>query len=160
MQTSQIITASAVTAVALTLAYALYFDHRRRHDADFRKSLARERRKHARAQKAEVEAEVENQKSQLRAAVMAANEEGYPEGVEEREAYFMNEVAMGESLLSLGETKAVDAALCFYKALKVYPDPPNLIGIYEKTVPKHVLDILGQAIALGDSSILSSEPIE
>ncbi|KAF3915218.1 hypothetical protein ABW20_dc0108524 [Dactylellina cionopaga] len=143
----------------LSLAYAIYFDHRRRHDPEFRKSLARERRKHARAQKAEAEAEVEKQKSQLRAAVAAANEEGYPSGVEEREAYFMNEVAMGEALLQQGEARAVEAALCFYKALRVYPDPPNLLGIYEKTVPKNVLDILGQAITLGDSGMLG-EPIE
>ncbi|EWC47908.1 hypothetical protein DRE_02790 [Drechslerella stenobrocha 248] len=159
MQTSQILTASAVTAVALTLAYAVYFDHRRRHDPEFRRSLARERRKHAKAQKAVKEAEAENERAQLRAAVAAANEEGYPSGVEEREAYFMNEVARGEQLLQHGESKAAEAALCFYKALRVYPDPPNLIQIYEKTVPKHVLDILGQAIALGDTSVLG-EPIE
>ncbi|EPS40023.1 hypothetical protein H072_6137 [Dactylellina haptotyla CBS 200.50] len=159
MQTSQIITASAVTAVALTLAYAIYFDHRRRHDPEFRKSLARERRKHAKTQKAEAEAEVENQKSHLRSAVAAINEEGFPSGVEERESYFMTEVALGEQLLSQGESKAVEAALCFYKALRVYPDPQNLLGIYDKTVPKNVLDILGQAIILGDSSMLA-EPIE
>ncbi|KAF3912352.1 hypothetical protein AA313_de0206696 [Arthrobotrys entomopaga] len=141
------------------IAYAAYFDHRRRHDPEFRKSLARERRKHAKAQKAEQEAEIENQKSQLRDAVAAINEEGFPSGVEEREVYFMNEVALGEQLLSQGEGKAVDAALCFYKALRVYPDPANLLGIYEKTVPKNVLDILGKAIHLEDASILN-EPIE
>lgn len=30
----------------------------------------------------------------------------------------------------------VEAALCFYKALKVYPQPSDLITIYDKTVPK------------------------
>ncbi|KAF3936281.1 hypothetical protein ABW19_dt0207125 [Dactylella cylindrospora] len=155
MQASQIITASAVTAVALTLAYAIYFDHRRRHDPEFRKQLARERRRHAKAQKAAIEAESENQKAQLREAVQRANEEGYPTDVEERETYFMNEVAMGEQLLAGGESKAVDAALCFYKALRVYPDPKNLVGIYEKTVPKNVLDILAQAIAFGGSGLFS-----
>jgi hypothetical protein len=30
----------------------------------------------------------------------------------------------------------VEAALCFYKALKVYPTPSDLISIYDKTVPK------------------------
>lgn len=33
-------------------------------------------------------------------------------------------------------TKTVDAALAFYKALKVYPQPGDLIGIYDKTVEK------------------------
>lgn len=35
-----------------------------------------------------------------------------------------------------GPEKALDAALCFYKALKVYPQPKDLISIYDKTVPK------------------------
>lgn len=30
----------------------------------------------------------------------------------------------------------LDAALCFYKALKVYPNPGELVTIYDKTVPK------------------------
>jgi import receptor subunit TOM20 len=30
----------------------------------------------------------------------------------------------------------MDAALCFYRALKVYPQPRELITIYDKTVPK------------------------
>jgi hypothetical protein len=33
-------------------------------------------------------------------------------------------------------TDNVEAALCFYKALKVYPQPSDLITIYDKTVPK------------------------
>ena len=41
----------------------------------------------------------------------------------------------------------VDTALCFYKALKVYPQPSDLINIYDKTVPKPVLDILAEMIA-------------
>ena len=46
----------------------------------------------------------------------------------------------------------VEAALCFYKALKVYPQPGDLISIYDKTVAKPVLDILAEMVAL-DSSI-------
>jgi len=33
-------------------------------------------------------------------------------------------------------TKIVEAALAFYKALKVYPTPNDLINIYDKTVAK------------------------
>ena len=63
----------------------------------------------------------------------------------------------------------VEAALCFYRALKVYPNPRELINIYDKTVPKvralqyhcnraftnitqPVLDILAEMIAV-DTSI-------
>merc|ERR1712225_58091 len=69
-----------------------------------------------------------------------------PSDVEEREAYFMQEVAQGEGLAGAG-TDNVEAALCFYKALKVYPTPSDLITIYDKTVPKAVLDILAEMIA-------------
>jgi len=41
----------------------------------------------------------------------------------------------------------VGAALCFYKGLKVYPEPNSLIGIYDNTVPKDVLEILAQMVA-------------
>lgn len=73
----------------------------------------------------------------------------------------------------------MDAALCFYKALKVYPQPRELISIYDKTVPKvcrdphsfcwpvahtltttqPILDILAEMIAV-DSSISVTEPVE
>jgi hypothetical protein len=36
----------------------------------------------------------------------------------------------------------LEAALAFYKALKVYPQPKDLISIYDKTVPKECLEIL------------------
>ena|ERR1700736_5595212 len=73
------------------------------------------------------------------------------------------------SSLTVSGSDNVEAALCFYKALKVYPTPSDLIGIYDKTVPKvrflcrqrcsiadpyeqPVLDILAEMIAV-DSSL-------
>lgn len=41
----------------------------------------------------------------------------------------------GQSLTQAG-SDPVDAALSFYQALKVYPQPRELINIYDKTVPK------------------------
>lgn len=41
----------------------------------------------------------------------------------------------------------IAAALCFYKGLKVYPEPKALIGIYENTVPENVLKLLAQMVA-------------
>jgi hypothetical protein len=61
-------------------------------------------------------------------------------------------------MLSLSGSDQVEAALCFYKALKVYPQPRDLISIYDKTVPKPVLDILAEMIA-SDPSI-SVGPLE
>jgi mitochondrial import receptor subunit TOM20 len=41
----------------------------------------------------------------------------------------------------------VGAALCFYKGLKVYPEPSSLIQIYDNTVPKDILEILAIMVA-------------
>lgn len=45
-------------------------------------------------------------------------------------------------------TDQIEAALAFYKALKVYPQPKDLISIYDKTVPKEVLEILAEMVAM------------
>lgn len=117
------------------IGYALYFDHKRRSDPEFRKYLKKQHKKiqkevHESSKQAE-----EQQKQKIRAVVDEANEEGFPRDPEETEAYFMQEVARGEGMCQDG-SDPVDAALCFYKALKVYPQPRELISIYDKTVPK------------------------
>ncbi|KAH9874618.1 hypothetical protein IAQ61_003808 [Plenodomus lingam] len=116
----------AGTAATGFLAYAVYFDHKRRNDPEFRKQLKRESKRTQRAAKEEAEHQGAEQKKAIREAVERANEEGFPNDPEEVEAYFMQEVAKGEGM----------AALCFYRALKVYPNPRELINIYDKTVPK------------------------
>lgn len=44
----------------------------------------------------------------------------------------------------------IETALCFYRALKVYPNPRELINIYDKTVPKVGLCRFGQTILYAD----------
>ncbi|KXT01802.1 hypothetical protein AC578_2021 [Pseudocercospora eumusae] len=148
------ITTIAVAAAGLVtagaLVYAVYFDHRRRSDPEFRKYL---KKQHKKVHKSNVEASkaAENaQKQKIRAVVDEANEHGFPRDPEDVEAYFMQEVARGESMCTDG-SDPVDAALCFYKALKVYPSPRELISIYDKTVPKPILDILAEMIAVDPS---------
>lgn len=153
------------------IAYAVYFDHKRRTDPEFRKSLKRESRRQARAAREEAEAQGAQQKEAIKRVVADAMEEGFPTDVEEKEEFFMTEVARGERLcqgsklhkptayirpilmmMLLQGSDQIEAALCFYKALKVYPQPRDLISIYDKTVPKPVLDILAEMIA-SDPSI-------
>ena len=80
------------------LGYAVYFDHKRRNDPEFRKALKKESRREARAAKEQEEAEGEQQKEAIKAAVNQAKEEGFPTDVEDKEAFFMNEVGHGEVL--------------------------------------------------------------
>ena len=154
------------------LAYAVYFDHKRQTDPEFRKALKRESRREARIARTNAEAQGAQQKESIKTAVAAAKEEGFPTDVEDKEAFFMSEVARGETLCQDGtfplstikptqhyrasltkhaDSNQVEAALCFYKALKVYPQPSDLISIYDKTVPKPVLDILAEMIATDPS---------
>ncbi|KAI9770578.1 MAG: hypothetical protein M1840_003168 [Geoglossum simile] len=152
MKTSTVVALSVGTVATGLLAYAIYFDHRRRNDPNFRKSLRREHRRQAKAAKEETEAHGVLQREAIKAAMAEAKEEGFPTDAEEKETFFMSEVSRGEQLCQEGPELAVEAALCFYKALKVYPQPRSLISIYDNTVPKPVLDILAEMIA-SDPSI-------
>ncbi len=87
-------------------AYAVYFDHKRRSDPEFRKALKRESRREARAAKEEAEAQGVQQKQAIEYAVREAREEGFPTDVEDKEAYFMNEVGQGEVLCQDGTFRA------------------------------------------------------
>jgi len=78
--------------------YAVYFDNKRRSDPEFRKALKRESRKEARAAKEQADAQGQEQKQAIKNAVEEAKEEGFPTDVEDKEAYFMNEVGQGEVL--------------------------------------------------------------
>lgn len=77
---------------------AVYFDYKRRTDPNFRKSIKREKKRLVKAQKAEAEAANAQQRLEIQQAVRQAQVDGFPTDVEEKEAYFMNEVARGEGL--------------------------------------------------------------
>lgn len=53
-------------------------------------------------------------------------------------------------------TDNIEAAIAFYKALKVYPQPRDLIAIYDKTVPKEVLEIFAEMVAMDSELKLGS----
>lgn len=150
VSTLTIVTASVAATVGGFLAYAVYFDHRRRTDPNFRKELKRESRRQARAAREKAEADKIRSREMIKEAVRAAQAEGFPRDVESKEAYFMEEVSRGE-MMSQGGTDHLEAALCFYRALKVYPQPEDLVKIYDQTVPKPVLDILSEMVAMDAS---------
>ncbi|CAJ2513523.1 Uu.00g016420.m01.CDS01 [Anthostomella pinea] len=178
VQTGTVATISVATVATGLLAYAVYFDRERRADPNFRRNLRREERRQQRVEKEEAVAHIKQKRKDIQRAVDAATEEGYPTGVNEKEAYFMEYVQKGESAwcmvreaiqpcdqtMSSGTWKqkehgqgltriitpastTLEAALAFYKALKVYPTPGDLISIYDKTVDKRVLDVLAEMIA-------------
>ncbi|KAK4081855.1 hypothetical protein Purlil1_11542 [Purpureocillium lilacinum] len=149
--------AHVTEANTATAAYVAWFDYRRRSQADFRRNLRRNERRQARAEKEEAEASTRRQRDAIKLKVDEAKEEGFPAGVEEREAYFNEQVMSGE-MLSSDPSKAVESALAFYKGLKVYPAPGDLIKIYDSTVPKPILDILAEMIAYDSSLDIRARP--
>jgi len=80
------------------LAYAVYFDYKRRNDPVFRRALKRDSKKEAKVAKVEAEESGKQQRRQIHELVDEANEEGYPAGAEEKEALFMQEVSQGENM--------------------------------------------------------------
>ena len=102
VKTSTVVAACLGTFITGVIAYAAYFDHRRRTDPEFRKSLKRESQKQARAAKEEAEAEGIKQRKAIHQAVDDANKEGFPKSTEEVEAYFMQELGQGEGLAQDG----------------------------------------------------------
>lgn len=81
---------------------AVYFDYKRRNDANFRKALRRDKKKHQSAQKHQEAAANAAQRQQVAGALKQVAEEGFPTDAEEREGYFMNELAQGELLCQEG----------------------------------------------------------
>lgn len=113
----------------------MYFDHRRRSDPGFRRELKRQHKKLSKQSEESARAAEVAQKQRIRALVNETIEAGFERDPDKTEQYFMQEVAKGEAMCADG-SDPVDAALSFYRALKVYPQPTELISIYDKTVPK------------------------
>lgn len=128
------------------IGYAVLFDFRRRNDPLYRRHLLRARRDHERQRDAAVKRARQGQRERILGAIASARNEAMPASVDGREEFFMNQVAKGESLVAqtgaTDDATALEAAMCFYKAMRVYPNPNDLMSVYERTVPGHVYELL------------------
>ncbi|KAJ3368851.1 hypothetical protein HDU91_000232 [Kappamyces sp. JEL0680] len=138
-------------AVAL-VGYGIYFDHQRRNNPEFRKRLgwclvvltvAQQKREAAKIR--------ESHASKKAAAASAGSfqlaDEPVPLTNEGREAYFMNNLQLGEQLMQKGPTAFDAAATCFYRALKVYPEPQKLLEVLSQSLPEVILNLIVQKLA-------------
>ncbi|GAA5825311.1 hypothetical protein JCM11251_006932 [Rhodosporidiobolus azoricus] len=142
--------AGAVVGVAAvaTVGYAAYFDYKRRNDPVFRKKLYRESKKLEKKAKQSEEVGKSQVQGALRRAIALVNAEKPPATAEEKEQFFMEQVALGEQLAARSPEFYVASAISFYKALKVYPAPQELLMIYQKTQPQPVFDLVMELISL------------
>ncbi|KAG8959694.1 hypothetical protein FRC00_001335 [Tulasnella sp. 408] len=148
ISTKSALTIAAATVVGGVIAYAAYFDYRRRHDATFRKKLRKEKKKLERSTPKVAASGSSRSVEEITAALRLIRNEPLPATAEEKEQYFMDNVQMGEQLCSQGPMFELPAALSFYRALRVYPSPVELIMIYQKTVPENVFKIVMEMTSL------------
>ncbi|KAF9356528.1 hypothetical protein BGX34_009881 [Mortierella sp. NVP85] len=142
MKTSTVVAATASVLVVAAIGYAFYFDAKRRNDPEFRRRLKKERK---RLQKlAQEEAKVLSTQSAqtVEEALASINEEDFPTSMEQREKFCMEQLSAGEVLFTQGPQNYAQAAICFFKALKVYPAPAELVMVYQKTIPPEVLTLV------------------
>ncbi|KAI9225405.1 MAG: MAS20 protein import receptor-domain-containing protein [Piptocephalis tieghemiana] len=133
----------AGTLAASLLAYAVHFDYKRRNDPAFRRQIRKNKKKTMKQKKKQEEMEAKDMASMIASALKLADEgPKAPEKVEEKEAYFMEQVSKGESLLPLGSSGYTEAAAAFFRALRVYPSPMEMVMIYQKTLPEPVFRLV------------------
>ncbi|KAF7352377.1 SET domain-containing protein [Mycena venus] len=157
-RTNTVLTIAGISLCGI-IAYAVYFDYRRRTDPEFRKKIRKEKKRvdKSLAQSREaLAAATEVSEAELREALKMIKTEPRPASQSDRENYFMSQVAMGEQLAARGEPFHLPAALSFYRALSVYPSPPELLSIYQKTVPDAIVKIILALVNLD----VSSSPVQ
>ncbi|KAL1933259.1 hypothetical protein VTP01DRAFT_7349 [Rhizomucor pusillus] len=156
MKAQEIALWSAGVATALGLGYLVYFDYKRRNDPAFRKHLKKQRKQAAKAAKEEEKKSEEATIKLIEKVIVSGAQETYPTTPQDREQFFMAQVSAGETLCAQGAVHYDEAVIPFYKALKVYPDPNELLMIYQKTIPQPVFEIVVKALAIEQQILQSS----
>ncbi|KIY51648.1 MAS20-domain-containing protein [Fistulina hepatica ATCC 64428] len=146
-RSTSVATIAVLTVVGGLVAYAVYFDYKRRNDPTFRKKLRKCKSKR-RAEKVASESTPDVSSSgvppeELREALQQIKQQPLPTKPEELESLFMSQISMGEGLAVQGPSFYLQSALCFYRALSVYPAPLELIVIYQKTLQPPVFEVYG-----------------
>ncbi|KAG5724623.1 hypothetical protein E4T56_gene3665 [Termitomyces sp. T112] len=148
---TRVLAITGITLLSGALAYAYYFDYKRRNDAEFRKNLRKEKKRVSKAVAQSKESlqsvKVDGQPSTFEEALELVRKEEPPASPEGKESYFMSQVAMGEQLSAKGPSHYLAAATCFYRAMKVYPSPMELMVIYEQTLPQPIVTVVIQMMS-------------
>lgn len=143
-----IIFAGIVTSLTAFVGYALYFDYKRRNDVEFRKTLRKQQKKISKSMASKKTTDkIEISQVQLLQEVRTIKKEVFPTSAEEREKYFSLQVNQAEIMQHQGEELA--AALHFYRALCVYPNPTGLIQLYQQAIAPSIFKLLVELWTLG-----------
>jgi import receptor subunit TOM20 len=153
MPTKKQVVVGTVSALAVgTLCYAIYFDHKRRNDPQFRKKLKKQRKLAKKIKKTRDENKPKDEASlrienQIEAIKKVINDEPIPTEMEAKETFFMQQLQKGEMLSYQGEPYYEVSALCYYRAFKVYPNPTELIVLFQRSTPEPVYKMIIEMIS-------------
>ncbi|KAF9974376.1 hypothetical protein BGZ73_002227 [Actinomortierella ambigua] len=148
MKTSTVVAATVGALAVGFVGYAIYFDSKRRNDPEFRRKLKKERKRLMKQAKEEQEKKQKSSAKSIEEVLAGINEQEFPTSMEEREKFCMEQLSMGEALFTRGPEGYEMAAICFYKALKVYPSPAELVMVYQKTVPPEVFTLVMEMLSI------------
>ncbi|TBU49006.1 MAS20-domain-containing protein [Dichomitus squalens] len=158
-RTSTVLTVGAVTVLSGLVAYAVYFDYKRRNDSDFRKKLRKEKKKVTKqTQQAQAASEAASEVSPaaIKQALAKIREEEIPATPDDKEGYFMMQVQIGDQLVQKGPSFYLPAACAFFRALRVYPSPVEFIMMVQSTLPAPIFKIFMELVN-ADVSMPTSE---
>ncbi|TFK81511.1 MAS20-domain-containing protein [Polyporus arcularius HHB13444] len=148
-RTTSVLTVAAVTVLGGLVAYAVYFDYKRRNDSDFRKKLRKDKKKvtkQTEQAKAVSDAAVTINAAEIKSALLKIREEEVPPTPDEKEGYFMMQVQVGDQLVQKGPAFFLPAAMAFFRALRVYPSPVEFIMMLQQTLPEPVFKIFMELV--------------
>ncbi|KAJ2609189.1 mitochondrial import receptor subunit tom20 [Coemansia sp. RSA 1365] len=144
----QIAVTASVTALVAGISYAAYFDYNRRNNPQFRRKLRRDRKKaEKKAEKISKEPLSDDVSDLALELLKTLGDEKLPESQSEKEKYFMKNLSKGEALCQASPDSYPAAACCFYQALRVYPNPVELVMIYQKSTPDMVFRLVMSMMA-------------
>lgn len=149
-------TVASVTGITLLtgfLGYAVYFDYKRRNDPTFRSRL----RKDAKRTKKETKKALQRREKEEEQFLQSIVNEASRSGPAPDEQTFSQNVQIGEMLAAQGPEHHLQAAAAFFKALKAYPSPMELLMIYQQAVPPEVLAYIRKMISLDQSLSSASQ---
>ncbi|KNE58847.1 hypothetical protein AMAG_04388 [Allomyces macrogynus ATCC 38327] len=139
---------ATLAVAAVGIGYAAFFDYKRRADPSFRRNLRKQRKRVEKKKTEEDSAKARDVAASggaadgLEAEIEALLNEPLPTTPEAKEAFFMEQLSKGETLAKNGPEFFKLAAAFFYKALKVYPAPAELVMLYQKTLTEPVFNLV------------------
>ncbi|KAI3645124.1 hypothetical protein MP228_011288 [Amoeboaphelidium protococcarum] len=137
---SALVSVGALLSVSL-VGYAVYFDYRRRNDAEFRRSIMKSKKLVEQKQQEEEKQKQEELLESLQKAMDLVKAIEYPKSADERERFFMAQIQAGEKAYLTG-APVHESAAYFYAAVKICPNQMELLMILQKTAPADVVSLV------------------